>query len=89
MDQLYKRFSDEQVKVLFRGYCQGVLSRASVQSTLSIGKTHFFALVREYRRDSEAFSVCYERATPSRLTPTVEQETARELLREEEIVEDR
>ena len=89
MDQLHRRFSDEQVKVLFQAYCQGLLPRDAVQRTLGIGKTRFFALLREYRRDAEAFSVCYRRVTPSRLTPAVEQELTRELLREKEVVEDR
>jgi hypothetical protein len=89
MDQLHKRLTDGQVKVLFQAYCQGVLPRDAVQRTLGIGKTRFFALLKEYRRDPEAFSVCYRRATPSRLTPAVEQELTQELLREREIVEDR
>ncbi len=42
MDQLHKRFTDQQIKVLFQGYCQGVLRRAEVQEMLSIGKTRFF-----------------------------------------------
>ena len=58
MDQLHKRFTDEQIKVLFQGYCQGVLRRAEVQEMLSIGKTRFFALLKQYRQDSETlFSV--------------------------------
>ena len=89
MAQLHRRFMNEEVRVLFRGYCQGSLTRSAVQRTLGIGKTRFFALLKEYRRDSEAFSVFYERATPSRLTPSVEQEIASELPREKRTVEDR
>ena len=89
MDQLHRRLKDEQIKVLFRAYCQGHLPRDAVQKTLGIGKTRFFALLREYRHDPETFSVCYTRATPSRVTPAVEQEIQREPLREREIVEDR
>ena len=89
MDQLHRRLKDEQIKVLFRAYCQGHLPRDAVQKTLGIGKTRFFALLREYRHDPETFSVCYTRATPSRVTPAVEQEIQRQPLREREIVEDR
>ncbi len=39
MDQLHKRFTDEQVKVLFQLYCQGLLTRADVQEMLHIGKS--------------------------------------------------
>jgi len=63
-----KRFTDEQIKVLFRGYCQGVLTRAEVQEMLGIGKTRFFALLKEYRQDPEAFTVSYRRATRGRLS---------------------
>ena len=38
MTQLHKRFTDDQVRVLFRGYCQGLLKRAEIQEMLDIGK---------------------------------------------------
>jgi hypothetical protein len=56
---------------------------------LSIGKTRFFALLKEYRQDPEAFSIAYERHTSGRLSADVEAEMERELLREKEIVEDK
>jgi hypothetical protein len=31
MQQLHRRFTDEQVKVLFQGYRQGVLARDEIQ----------------------------------------------------------
>jgi hypothetical protein len=49
MVQLHKRFSDEQVRVLLEGYCQGVLSAGAVHDYLDIGRSRFFALVKEYR----------------------------------------
>ena len=89
MTQLHKRFTDGQVKVLLNGYCQGLLVRAEIQEMLGIGKTHFFALLKEYRQHPEAFSVAYERHTPGRLSADVESEIEQELLREKEIVEDK
>ncbi len=89
MTQLHKRFTDGQVKVLLKGYCQGLLVRAEIQEMLCIGKTHFFALLKEYRQDPQAFSVAYERHTPGRLSADVESEIEQELLREKEIVEDK
>ena len=47
MDQLHKRFTVEQVKVLLQGYVQGTMSRAEVEEMLNIGKTRFFALLKE------------------------------------------
>ena len=37
MNRLHKRFTDEQIKVLFQGYCQGMLGREEVQQMLGIG----------------------------------------------------
>ncbi len=89
MTQLHQRFTDDQSKVLFKGYCQGLLARAEIQELLHIGKTRFFTLLKEYRQDSTAFSVAYERRTPGRLPATVEVELERELLREKALVEDK
>jgi len=89
VSQLHKRFTDDHVEVLLRGYCQGLLKRAEVQEVLGIGKTRFFALVREYRDAPDAFSVAYERHATSRLPTAVEMEIERELLREKAIVEDK
>jgi len=88
MTQLHKRFTDDQVKVLLNGYCQGLLDGAGLQEILGIGKTRFFALLKEYRQDPEAFSVGYERHTPVRLSAAVEAEIEQELLREKAIVDD-
>ena len=52
MDQIHKRFTTEQVKVLLKGYYQGMLDRTAVEEVLGIGKTRFFALLRQYRHDS-------------------------------------
>jgi hypothetical protein len=87
MGQLHKRFTDEQVKVLLQGYCQGPLSRAEVQEMLSIGKTRFFALLKQYRQDPQIFSVAYKRATSARLSAAVEAEIELALLQEKEIVD--
>ena len=89
MVQLHKRFSDEQVKVLLQGYCQGLLSAAAVQDFLGIGRSRFFALVGDYREDPDGFSIVYHRRTQGRLSPETEAEIERELLREKKIIEDK
>jgi hypothetical protein len=89
MEQLHKRFSSEQVKVLFQGYSQGTMTRAEIEEMLNIGKMRFFALLKEYRRDAQSFSVDYQRETHARLSEQIEKEIKKELLREKELVEDR
>ncbi len=88
MDQLHKRFSVEQVKVLLQGYCHGTIGRGELEEVLQINKTRFFALLKEYRHDPEAFSINYERGTPARLSAKVEAAIAEELLCEKKLVED-
>ncbi len=53
MEHIHKRFTSEQVKVLLKGYCQGTLDRAAIEEVLGISKTRFFALLRQYRQDSD------------------------------------
>jgi transposase len=89
MDQLHRRFTVEQVKVLLHGYAQGTLSRAEAQEMLGLGKTRFFAWLRAYRADPAAFSIAYERETPARLSASTERAIAVELRREQKLVEDR
>jgi transposase len=89
MAQIHKRFSDEQVRILLHGYCQGLLTRAAVQEMLAISKSSFFALLRAYRRDPAGFSVAYQRATPARLSAAIEAEVVEALCQEKELVEDK
>lgn len=88
MDQLHRRFSGEQVKVLLQGYLQGTMTRSEVEEVLQINKTRFFELLKGYRQDPEGFSLAYERATPAHLSAEVEVAIQEELLREKELVED-
>jgi ribosomal protein S17 len=89
MTQIHKRFTAEQVKVLFQGYCQGNLSRSDVEEMLGIGKTRFFALLKIYRQDQDAFSIAYHRSTQGRLSAETESQIEQELLREKDLIADK
>jgi hypothetical protein len=88
MGQLHKRFTVEQVKVLLEGYLKRTIVRTEVEEILQINKTRFFAILKEYRRDPESFSIAYERQSPARLSAEVEAAIAEELLREKALVDD-
>jgi len=88
MDQLHRRFTADQVRVLLQGYCQGTMSRVEVEEMLNIGKTRFFALLKEYRQSPATFAIAYERDTPARLSASVEAAIHVALLREKELVDD-
>ena len=88
MSQIHRRFTDEQVRVLFQGYCQGQLARTDLQELLGIGKSRFFGLLKAYRQDPEGFTVAYRRSAPAKLSPEAEDAVNAALLREKAIVED-
>jgi hypothetical protein len=88
MDQIHKRYTVEQVKMLLQSYVKGSIPRGEVEEILQIKKTRFFALLKEYRRNADMFSIAYKRETHGRLSAEVEAAIARELLQEKELVED-
>jgi len=88
MDQIHKRFTAEQVKVLLKGYCQGVLDRPAIEGTLGISKSRFFALLREYRHNPDEFSLAYHRETPTGISAQVEKEIEKELMLEKDLIDD-
>ena len=51
MEQIHKRITAEQVKVLLKGYCRGILDRPAIEQTLGINRSRFFVLLREYRHN--------------------------------------
>jgi transposase len=87
MEQLHRRLTDEQIRLIFRNYCEGHLTRAEVQETLGVGKSHFFVLLKTYRQDPAEFSVSYQRHTPGKLAVEAEQAIQQELKREKELVD--
>jgi len=88
MEQLHKRFTAEQVKVLLRGYSQRTLERTAIEEILGISKTRFFALLKEYHHDPDGLSLIYQRATPPRLPGSVEKEIEKALMLEKGLIED-
>jgi hypothetical protein len=86
--QLHKKFTVEQVRVLMQAYCQGAMDRAGVEEVLGIGKTRFFALLKQYRQDPAGLNLDYVRSIPGRLSTVVEAQISQELQRERALVED-
>ena len=88
MERIHKRFTAEQVKVLLKGYCQGTLDRAAIEEVLGISKTGFFALLRQYRQDSDKLTLAYQRSSPKRLSAWVEGEIEKELMLDKDLIDD-
>jgi len=88
MSQLHKRFTDEQISFLFQAYLKGLMSSMEVKETLRIGKTRFFALLKDYKQDPQGFSIRYKRTSSRRISPEDENAIERELLREKALLDD-
>src|SRR5574340_499911 len=89
MTQIHTKFTSEQVKVLLASYEKGHLSREEIEKTLGIGKTRFFAILKDFRRNPETFCIDYRRTTNSRLGPDTEEKIKTELIREKALVDDK
>ena len=88
MVQIHKRLTDEQVKELIEKYLRKEIGREYLQEVLEIGKTRFFALVKEYRCDPSLFSIRYIRRQKTRSIPKeIEENVFRELNREKQLIE--
>ena len=88
MEQIHKRLTDKQVKVILRGYCQRLLDRAAIEDVLGISRSQFFVLLKEYRRDQDGFSIAYQRQSPTRIPAQVENEIEEELMLEKNLIDD-
>jgi len=88
MTQVHKRFTDEQIRLLFKRYCEGLMPRIEIQEIIGVNKTRFFALVKTYRLNPEVFSIAYLRNGSPKLSEQVETEIKQELLRDKDLVED-
>jgi predicted DNA-binding ArsR family transcriptional regulator len=82
MAHIHKKFSTEQVKILLTSYQQGHITRSEIEKTLGIGKTRFFALLKQLNEDPQSFSIDYQRRNKPRLSIETEEKIKFELLRE-------
>ena len=80
MVQLHKKFTDSQVKELIERYLKKEIERKYIQEILCIGKTRFFALVKNYHERPVGFSIQYKRKTETRSIPqSIEKNIIKEL----------
>ena len=66
MDQLHKRFTNEQVKDLMQRYINKEIKREYIQQMLRIERRQFFKLIKEYRDNPKEFSIQYARQVKTR-----------------------
>ena len=80
MEQLHKRFTNEQVKDLMQRYINKELKREHIQEMLRIKRRQFFKLLQEYRNHPKGFSLEYNRESKTRsIAPAIEKNILNEL----------
>ncbi len=87
MAQLHKNFTSRQVGDLICRYLAKEVERSYIQEILGIKKTRFFALVKEYKKDPESFSIEYRRDKATRkISKEVEDNIMKELNIENKLI---
>jgi len=87
--QLHKRFSTEEVKMLFKKYLDEKVKLTYILEILKIKRRRFFKLLKEYRKNPEGFSVQYKRKSATRkIGKDVEKSIINELKEERKLIED-
>lgn len=89
MSQLHKRFTSDQVKELLERYLKNELERTYIQEILGIGRRRFFTLVKEYRENPHQFNIQYERISPPRIPPGLEETLLSELSIEKNLIQNK
>ncbi len=90
MAQLHKKFTDSQVKELIERYLKKELKSNYIREILGIGKTRFFALVNNYHKDPQNFTIQYQRETATReISQNIEKNIIKELSIEKELIQDK
>jgi hypothetical protein len=90
VEQLHKKFTDEQVIELLGKYLRNEVGRRYLQEILGINKTRFFALVKAYRDDPDHFSVRYVRKVKTRaIAREIEKNILKELSIEKKLIKNK
>lgn len=89
MVHLHKKFSDSQIKELFKRYLNNEIKREYVQQILDIKKRRFFVLLKRYKENPDGFSIQFFRFRPSRkILPEIEKNILKELTEEKKLIQD-
>ena len=65
-EQLRKRFSTEEVKMLLQKYLDEKVKSVYILKTLGVKRGRFFELLKEYKKVSASFSIQYKRKSTNR-----------------------
>lgn len=89
MAHIHKNFSNEEVKKWFKRYEKKEVNRETVCDALSIGRSRFFALLKKYRENPDAFSISYCRKSKNRIPAETIQLIKHELDIDKKLIRDK
>ena len=88
--QLHQNFSDSQVKSFLKSYLDKKIKLAYILPMLGIKRRRFFALLAQYRKDPDNFSIQYQRKTTNRkIDPEIENNILKELELERNLIKNK
>lgn len=87
MSQLHKRFSDDQMRAILRGYLERRFTCREVLEILQIRRGRFFRLLKLFRSNPDGFTLHYRRGTSMRISKKADASIRQELQREQALVE--
>ena len=88
--QLHKKFPNEQVKSLLKRYLSKEIKIGYILEILSIKRSRFFELLKEYRKTPESFSISYKRQKCTRrINQEIEENIIKELQIERSLIENK
>jgi len=89
VQQLHKKFIDEEVKSIFEKYLSKEIELEHALQILGIKKRQFFKLLKEYREAPDGFSIQYKRSTARRIKSSLERIIIKELEKEKKMIENK
>lgn len=88
-EQLHKRLSEEQVKMLLDRYVKKELGSEQAMNLLGLKRSQFFELVNKYRETPDGFTIEYSRKRSNRkIDEGIEKNIIKELNIEKGLIED-
>jgi len=89
-EQIHKRFTDEQIKLLLDLYLKKAIDLPQALQQLECSRRRFYQILRDYREAPENFTIAYARSKPNRRLPEIiEQAIKKELKIDRQLIGDR
>lgn len=64
---LHKSFSDQQLRALLKRYNDEEVELRHILRILGIGRSRFFDILSNYRRDPQTFTIAYRRTNSPKI----------------------